>query len=267
MSHQAVEAVINHSRTRGADRLVMLALAYRADRDTAECWPSTPTIAADSTVSERQVPRSVRAAVELGELEVRRGAGGDSDTDPRYRSTRYRITLPGVTRSHLSGVTTGQPSGVTARPPRGDTSSDSGVTPRHPNSHREQSVNNSSSVGGDYKSEPAASSDDDDDGLSSDLVEAVVTLKVAGVAMLNPSRYRATVAASVPAEHGDDLRRVLAEHPAWPSNWIAAHVLGQPRINPTPAEVIRDCPDCTNGLVDTGAGMDRCPTCAWARAS
>lgn len=112
MSWQAVDAVMTSSATAGADRLVLLAIAWRANKDTAECWPAVPTIAADATVSERQVTRSVRVAVELGELEAIPRAGGAATTDPRYRPTLYRLKLPGVTRRHLSGVT--------SRPPRGD---------------------------------------------------------------------------------------------------------------------------------------------------
>ncbi|MBP7594329.1 MAG: hypothetical protein KA755_01620 [Candidatus Microthrix sp.] len=106
---------------------------------------------------------------------------------------------------------------------------------------------------------------DDDDGLASELIDAVVTLKVAGQNPTNPGPYRATVARNVPVEHGDDLRRTLEEHPAWPTNWIAAHALGQPRTDPTPRQVIDSCPDCTNGLVETDAGMAPCPSCSWAR--
>lgn len=106
---------------------------------------------------------------------------------------------------------------------------------------------------------------DDDDGLAPELIDAVVALKVSGQNPTNPGPYRATVARNVPAEHGDTLRQILLEHPAWPVNWIAAQALGQPRTDPTPRQVIDACPDCANGLVETPTGMAPCPSCSWAR--
>lgn len=107
--------------------------------------------------------------------------------------------------------------------------------------------------------------DDDDPPIGQDLIDAVVTLKMAGAHPDNPGPYRAAVARSVPTEHGADLARLLAEHPDWPTNWIAAHTLGLERTDPSPRQVIDDCPHCTNGLVETAAGAAICPSCSWAR--
>lgn len=107
--------------------------------------------------------------------------------------------------------------------------------------------------------------DDDDHRIDRSLLDAVVDLKMAGANPTSPGPYRAAVARSVPVEHGDDLTRIRAEHPDWPTNWVAAAALGLDRTDPSPAQVIRDCPDCTNGMVDTGAGAAVCPSCSWAR--
>lgn len=105
-----------------------------------------------------------------------------------------------------------------------------------------------------------------DDDRFVEVVAEAVDLKVAAAGQVrNLPAYRASVARSVPTEHGDTLRQVLAHHPAWPANWVAQEALGQPRTNPTPREVIDACPDCTNGLVETDAGMAPCPSCSWAR--
>lgn len=106
---------------------------------------------------------------------------------------------------------------------------------------------------------------DDDDDLGRELIDAVVALKMLGARPENPGPYRAEVARNVPAEHGAQLRQILDEHPAWPANWVAAHALGLERSDPSPRQVIDDCPDCTNGLITTDAGMAVCPSCSWAR--
>ena len=107
--------------------------------------------------------------------------------------------------------------------------------------------------------------DDDDHPIDQALLDAVVDLKMAAANPTSPGPYRAAVARSVPTEHGADLARIAAEHPDWPTNWVAAHALGQDRTDPSPAQVIADCPACINGLVDTDAGAAICPTCSWAR--
>lgn len=105
---------------------------------------------------------------------------------------------------------------------------------------------------------------DDDRFLAA--VNAAVDLKVTDARPdRNPAAYRATVARTVPDEHGDTLRQVLTAHPEWPTNWIAQEALGRPRTDPTPRQVIDACPACTNGLVETDAGMAPCPDCSWAR--
>lgn len=105
---------------------------------------------------------------------------------------------------------------------------------------------------------------DDDRFLAA--VTAAVDLKVTDARPdRNPAAYRATVARTVPDEHGATLRQVLTDHPEWPTNWVAQEALGRPRTDPTPRQVIDACPDCTNGLVETPPGMAPCPSCSWAR--
>jgi len=82
------------SESRNGARLVMLALADRAD-DKGLAWPSIADLAERTRLSPRAVQKGITALVESGELEVDNGGG-------RHRSNRYRIipkpcTSDGVT--------------------------------------------------------------------------------------------------------------------------------------------------------------------------
>lgn len=67
--------VFQSSRSRGVDRLVLLAIADSANDHGAEAWPSLSTIAAKAGVDRRTVSRSLTRLVELGELERLRSGG------------------------------------------------------------------------------------------------------------------------------------------------------------------------------------------------
>lgn len=70
MSHQATTWVMEFSQSKLADRLVMLAIAHRVSNDNGEAFPSVETIAWEARVSERTAHYSIKALVEIGELEV-----------------------------------------------------------------------------------------------------------------------------------------------------------------------------------------------------
>lgn len=78
--------VFKHSESRGNARLVLLAIADRANDDGTDAWPSIRTIAEKARVSERTAIRSVQALEELGELAVERSTGG-------HRSNSYRVVM------------------------------------------------------------------------------------------------------------------------------------------------------------------------------
>jgi DNA-binding transcriptional regulator YhcF (GntR family) len=71
------------SESRNGARLVMLALADRAD-DNGFAWPSIDDLAERTKLSPRAVQKGIAALVEIGELDVENGGG-------RHRSNRYRI--------------------------------------------------------------------------------------------------------------------------------------------------------------------------------
>jgi len=86
------------SESRNGARLVMLALADRAD-DNGLAWPSVDDLAERTRLTPRAVRKCVGELVSLGELEVENGGG-------RHRSNRYRIIpKPGT----LDRVTDGKP--------------------------------------------------------------------------------------------------------------------------------------------------------------
>ncbi|MGW4603683.1 helix-turn-helix domain-containing protein [Streptomyces sp. NPDC004532] len=94
MSFKVTNWVWARSESRNGARLVMLALADRAD-DNGCAWPSIEDLADRTKLSPRAVQKGIASLVELGELEVENGGG-------RHRSNRYRIvpkprTSDGVT--------------------------------------------------------------------------------------------------------------------------------------------------------------------------
>lgn len=83
MSFKVTNWVWARSESRNGARLVMLALADRAD-DNGCAWPSIDDLVERTKLSPRAVQKAVTALVESGELEVENGGG-------RHRSNRYRI--------------------------------------------------------------------------------------------------------------------------------------------------------------------------------
>lgn len=70
MAIEVMVDVLQHSRTTLGTRLVMLAIANNADKETRTGWPSVQTIATTANLSESAVHRAIRKAVALGELTV-----------------------------------------------------------------------------------------------------------------------------------------------------------------------------------------------------
>lgn len=94
MSIKVTNWVWARSESRNGARLVMLALADRAD-DNGFCWPSIDDLAERTRLSPRSVQKGIATLVKDGELDVENGGG-------RHRSNRYRIipkpcTSDGVT--------------------------------------------------------------------------------------------------------------------------------------------------------------------------
>jgi hypothetical protein len=87
LSIEAVRHVLERSKTKGAQRLILIVIAEHADSNGI-AWPSVETIARLANCSERFVKRTI-AKLDAGELILERGGG-------RGRSNRYRIPLEKV---------------------------------------------------------------------------------------------------------------------------------------------------------------------------
>ena len=91
MSVRWVQAVFERSRSRSGGRLVMLALADRAN-DDGVCWPGVADIARRANLSMDQTRRCLRNAEKLGELRIKKGGGCDAN-GKGYPSV-YQLVLP-----------------------------------------------------------------------------------------------------------------------------------------------------------------------------
>jgi MarR-like DNA-binding transcriptional regulator SgrR of sgrS sRNA len=87
VSIEAVRHVLENSKTKGAQRLILVVIAEHADKNGL-AWPSVQTIARLANCSERFVHTTI-AKLKSGELIIERGGG-------RGRSNRYRIPLEKV---------------------------------------------------------------------------------------------------------------------------------------------------------------------------
>lgn len=84
MSNAALNAVWDRSRAKGGPRLVMLALADSANKETGRSWLGRPMLAEMSLLSERHIGRILADLVNMGEIEAVEVRPG--------RSTVYRLT-------------------------------------------------------------------------------------------------------------------------------------------------------------------------------
>ena len=107
MSIKVTNWVWARSESRNGARLVMLALADRAD-DEGLCWPSIEDLMERTRLTRRAVQKGIAALVENGELKVENGGG-------RHRSNRYLIVPKPCTSD---GVTDGKPRTSDAVSPR-----------------------------------------------------------------------------------------------------------------------------------------------------
>ena len=86
MSVKVMSWVWDHSRAKGAQRLVLLAVADHANDDGLDAFPSLARLARKTGMTERGVHKAIGALVALGELQVTAGGG-------RGRSNRYRVLM------------------------------------------------------------------------------------------------------------------------------------------------------------------------------
>lgn len=137
MSVEQMALVLNHSRAKGTDKLILIGIANH-DGDGG-AWPSIETLARYANCTERSVQNSISNLVALGELSVEYQAGGTVKTRNDRRSNLYAI--------HVDGVKPTSPreaDGVKQGAPRGEAHCVDGVKPtspepslNHPENHPE----------------------------------------------------------------------------------------------------------------------------------
>lgn len=91
MSIEALSIVLNHSKAKGAAKLVLIGIANHLGPDADEgAWPSQARLASYANVSDRAVRDAIEALEQLGELRKEQ-AGGHSRN--QYKPNRYWIDL------------------------------------------------------------------------------------------------------------------------------------------------------------------------------
>ena len=91
MSAEAFAIALNHSRAKGAVKLVLIGIANH-DGDGGS-WPSIDTLARYSAQTERGVQLAIVKLEQLGEVSRRINAGGNRDTPDSSRPNLYEFTL------------------------------------------------------------------------------------------------------------------------------------------------------------------------------
>lgn len=91
MSIESMAIVLNHSRSTGTAKVVILGIASH-DGDGG-AWPSVATLARYANVEVRNVQRALKRLEELREIRIYVQDGGTSRTPDHTRPNRYEITL------------------------------------------------------------------------------------------------------------------------------------------------------------------------------
>lgn len=112
MSIRLMSSIFENQEPKGAERLVLLALADNAN-DEGVCWPSVKTIAKKAAIDERRCHRIIKDLEELGYLIVteRQGANGLKSTniynvyaDPQGGARARVAPVPGYGGAGTTGV-------------------------------------------------------------------------------------------------------------------------------------------------------------------
>jgi hypothetical protein len=91
MSIEALSIVLNHSKAKGAAKVILIGIANHLGPDADEgAWPSQARLAGYANVSDRAVRDAIEALEQLGEL-TKETAGGNSRN--QYKPNRYWINL------------------------------------------------------------------------------------------------------------------------------------------------------------------------------
>lgn len=108
MGVRTLRAVLERSRARASERMVLVVLAEHASDRTATCFPSVDTIAKEcGGITSRSVQLALNALVRAGELEVVEHGAPLPAVRHQYRPNLYRLPL---VANPTSPLTNGQTS-------------------------------------------------------------------------------------------------------------------------------------------------------------
>jgi len=122
LSVEAISKVLNYSKAKGSQKLVLIGIANHHGDEGA--WPSIKTLARYSNLSERRVQQMIRELAEMGELKIEECQGGGFR---QYKTNRYWILT--------------ETPGVKPASPRGEAGFVSGVKPASPETLKETKDN------------------------------------------------------------------------------------------------------------------------------
>jgi hypothetical protein len=183
----------------GTELLVLIAMADYADEDRRYAWPSVPSLARKTAMSERSVQRILRKLTADGILRVIREGGRGARSN---LSTIYEVLPEGPPPDRGVTVDTG------------DTGGSRGVTPASPNPSREPS-NASGGVGARASTLKVA---------GKPVVAAHWELTVRILAELNTRLGRNLGALTGAGQPSESAKRIYGRVLAWPDLDLAAHL-------------------------------------------
>lgn len=126
MSVEKISLVLNHSKARGTQKLVLIGIANHHGDEGA--WPSVATLARYANLSERRVQQTIRELESMGEIRIEKNAGSGFR---QYKTNRYWILTEAPEDS----------SGVKPASLRGEADFVSGVKPVSPETLKETEDN------------------------------------------------------------------------------------------------------------------------------
>ncbi len=219
MSHEAVAWVLNHSDTKGTEKLILVGIASHADKYGRNAWPSIETLARYASVNERNTHRAIASLRDAGHLIVEVQAGGSRKTPSRYAPNLDEIV--GV--AAWAGGALGPPllsTGVALEVVRGGAGDTSGVAHAPP----EQSFK-------EQEPPPRAPVDNSQPRLSEKgraVFEVLMRqAREQSGPVQNRERWEDAVKGRLVAEHATRVEQLAAKYPSAPPDVIAGAVNGE----------------------------------------
>ncbi|MGL4832336.1 MAG: helix-turn-helix domain-containing protein, partial [Propionibacteriaceae bacterium] len=91
MSFEHVAIVMNHSRSTGTARCILIGIA--SHQGDGGAWPSMATLAKYANVTHRNAQVAIKRLISLGEIRVFEQQGGNHNTPEHLRTNRYEVML------------------------------------------------------------------------------------------------------------------------------------------------------------------------------